>query len=294
MSLSTPDRRLPTGRGGMPPGRAAHGAAVRLSWLLVALVTCAALTGLLLEGVYAGAASTAAMLRGYDLVTLLVVLPALVTTTRLVARGSVVAHLVTASLLAYLVYTYAYYLFGTGFNDLFLLHVAIFSTSLVALGRTLASLDLIALVARFDRGTKVRTAAGILGLLAAALGGMWICLAIDNAVTGDVPAGSRLVETPTIVHLGMALDLALLVPLYAASAVLLWRRQPWGLVLAGVAVLAGLLHQLSYLVAMPFQVAAEVPGAVAYDQGEPVIVLLYLTASVLLLRGVRRRGAGEP
>jgi hypothetical protein len=107
-------------------------------------------------------------------------------------------------------------------------------------------------------------------------------------VTGDVPTGSRLVETDTIVHLGMALDLTLLVPLYAAAAVLLWRRAPWGYALAGLALMAGVIHQVSYLVAMPFQVAADVPGAVAFDPGEPVIVLLYLAASVLLLRGVRR------
>ena len=47
--------------------------------------------------------------------------------------------------------------------------------------------------------------------------------------------------------------------------------------------------------ALPFQVAADVPGAVAYDLGEPVVVMLYLTAMVLLLLGVRRRDeASEP
>jgi hypothetical protein len=42
---------------------------------------------------------------------------------------------------------------------------------------------------------------------------------------GSAPAAP---ETDTVVHLGMALDLTLLVPLYAAAAVLLWRRAPWG------------------------------------------------------------------
>jgi hypothetical protein len=56
-------------------------------------------------------------------------------------------------------------------------------------------------------------------------------------------------------------------------------------VLAAIAVFAGLLHQVSYLMAMPFQVAADIPDAVSYDPGEPVIVALYLVAAVLLLRG---------
>jgi hypothetical protein len=229
------------------------------------------------------------MLRGYDLVTALVVVPALATAAHRAWRGSVLAHLTVASLVGYVVYTYAYYLFGTGFNDLFLLHAAVFSVGLVALGLVLASLDVTALGKSFRRGTRVRSIAVILGVLAAALGGMWVYVAVDNAVTGDVPTGSKLVETDAVVHLGMALDLTLLVPLYAAAALLLWRRAPWGYALAGLALFGGVLHQLSYLVAMPFQVAADVPGAVAYDPGEPVIVLLYLTASVLLLHGARHR-----
>ena len=271
MSLGAYDHRWPTTDHEVVPRRH-HGIrpALGLTWVLIGLLACAALTGLLVEGVYPGAESTAEMLRGYDLVTALVVVPALATAAHFAWRGSALAHLAVASLVGYVVYTYAYYLFGTGFNDLFLLHAAIFATGLVAVGLTLTSLDLSALVTRFDARTRVRTIAGILGVLAAALGGMWIYLGVDNAVTGDVPTGSMLVETAAVVHLGMALDLTLLVPLYAAAAWMLWHRAPWGFVLAGLALFAGVLHQLSYLVAMPFQVVADVPDAVAYDPGEPV------------------------
>jgi hypothetical protein len=87
----------------------------------------------------------------------------------------------------------------------------------------------------------------------------------------------------------MALDLSLLVPLYATAAVLLWRRMPWGFVLAGTALIAGVLHQISYIVAMPFQVAAGVSGAVSYDPIELAIVVLYVTAAGLLLHGTAER-----
>jgi hypothetical protein len=60
-------------------------------------------------------------------------------------------------------------------------------------------------------------------------------------------------------------------------------------VLAGLAVLPGILHQVTYLVAMPFQVASDVPDAVSSDPGEPVIVLAYVAAAVLLLLGTRHR-----
>jgi hypothetical protein len=287
MSLNTHDHGSTTRPEVGALGTGGTGPAIGLARALTGLAACAALAGLLVDGVYAGAESTAAMLRGFDLVTALVVVPALATATHLARRGSVMAHLVVASLVGYVVYTYAYYLFGTGFNDLFLLHAAVFSTGLVALGLTLASLDLNALAARFDPRTRRRTIAGILGGLAAALGGMWVYLAVDTAVHGEAPTGSKLVETDTVVHLGMALDLTLLVPLYAAAAWLLWRRAPWGYALAGLALFAGLLHQLGYVVAMPFQVASDVPGAVAHDPGEPMIVLMYLTASALLFDGAR-------
>ena len=86
------------------------------------------------------------------------------------------------------------------------------------------------------------------------------------------------------------LDLAVLVPLYGVAAVLVWRRTGWGFLLAAVAAVAGVLHQVGYVVAMPFQVAADVPGAVNQDPFEPVIVAVYLTLVVLLLRGLTRGG----
>ena len=252
------------------------------------LAMSASLAGLLIDGINTAETSAAEMFRGFDLVTAVVVAPSLVVAARLAQRGSVQAQLITTSLVAYIIYTYAYYLFGTGFNDLFLLHAATFATALLALVLTLAALDVSAVAERFGPRTHVRGIAAILGTLGIALGGMWIFFAIDNAVTGDIPAGSQLVETDSVVHLGMALDLTLLVPLYLAAATLLWRRAPWGFVLAAIALIAGVLHQVSYLVALPLQVTADVEGAVYYDPVEPIIVLMYLVATSLLIRGVDR------
>jgi hypothetical protein len=271
-------------------GAGFHGAevtATRLSWLVAALALVASVTGVLVEDVYTGPAATAEMFRAYDLVTAVVVVPGLAVAAYLARGGSVLASLAIASLEATLVYSYAYYVFGTGFNDLFLLHVAVLTAGLGAFVFSLATLDVAGVASHFGPRTPVRTIATLLGLLAAALGGMWLCLAVDNAITGDVPAGSRLVETDTVVRLGIALDLTLLVPLYAVAAVLLWRRERWGYVLAAIALFAGLVHQIGYLVAMPFQVAADIPGAVSYDPGEPAVLLAYVVATALLLYGAR-------
>lgn len=49
--------------------------------------------------------------------------------------------LIASSLLAYLAYTYAVCLFGTGFNDVFLLHAAVLAAALIGLVLYLATVD---------------------------------------------------------------------------------------------------------------------------------------------------------
>ena len=247
-------------------------------WAMVA-----AALGLLLDGVYGSDAATVQMLRGFDVVTLLVIGPGQLLAVRSDRHGSTRGRLLTASLLASLGYTYAYYLLGAGFTDLMLLHAPLFTATLVALMLALRDLPVAGLTDRLAGG-GARVVAGVLGLLAVSLGAMWVYACIAWAVDGTIPAGSSLVETETIVHLGIVLDLTVLVPLYGAAAVLLWRRRAWGFVLATLALVAGTLHQVSYVVALLFQYAAEVPGSVLMDPVEPVILLLFVVATALLLR----------
>jgi len=254
---------------------------------LAAVVAVAAMAaaglGLLLDGVYGPDEATAAMLRGFDVVTLVVIGPGLLLTVRSDRHGSPRGRLLTASLLAYLGYTYAYYLLGTGFTDLMVLHAPLFTATLVALVLALRELPIDGMTDRRSWGGD-RVVVGVLALLAVSLGAMWVYACIAWAVDGTLPAGSSLVESETIVHLGIVLDLTLLVPLYGAAAVLLWRRRAWGFVLAALALVAGTLHQVSYVVALLFQYAADVPGSVLIDPVEPVILLLYVVATALLLR----------
>lgn len=279
----------PTNRAGSANGQAVW-------WVALTVAGCAlaaSLLGLLLDDAYVGDVATAAIFRGYDTVTLTVVLPALLVTWGKARGGSEWARLIMASLLLYLAYTYAYYLFGTGFNDLLLLHTLVFSGSLAGLILSLVCLDTAELAAGFSARTPARAVAAVLAVLAVALGGMWLAVCVNYLVTGSLPTGSALVETDTVVHLGIVLDLTVLVPLYAVAAVLLWRRRPWGFVLATLVLVSGVLHQVSYLVALIAQTSARVPGAVTFDPVEPVILLLYVAATVGLLAGRRAPAASN-
>lgn len=98
-----------------------------------------------------------------------------------------------------------------------------------------------------------------------------------------MPSGSALVEPDVVVHLGIALDLALLVPTYVVAGVLLWRGAAAGHLLAAAVLVSGTLHQVSYMVALGFQATAGIPGAVAFDPAEPLIAALYLLPTTVLL-----------
>lgn len=114
--------------------------------------------------------------------------------------------------------------------------------------------------------------------------------AVRFAVTGDTPAESELVVPLATTHVGYALDLSLLVSAYATAAVLLWRRAAWGVVLAAVLLVAGVLQQLTYVAALVFQARTEIPEATAFDPGEPVIFRAYVLGAWLLLRHFNRNG----
>ena len=249
------------------------------------LLAAGSTAGLLVDGLYRDPASVAAMFRGYDLVALTVIAPSLVVTLLPALRRSARALLVRTGLLAYSVYHSALYVFGTEFNDIFLIHVAVFSLSVITLSLMLASMDVPEIARRFADRTPVRAIGGTLLSLAGTLAVFWSVPSLRFAFTGQLPEeGSQLIVPIGITHLGWALDLSLLVPAYAVAGALLWRRAAWGYVLAVVVLVAGVLQQADYITALLFQAAAEIPGASGFDPIEPFIAAIYLVGAVVMLK----------
>ncbi|MGY1700024.1 hypothetical protein [Geodermatophilus sp. SYSU D00766] len=299
-------RRPPDGgrRAGVPAGPADGATAVesptgtararrrrlarRLSVAVAGLVSASSAAGLARRGLYRDAPANAATFRAYDLGSLTVTTPLLTGALVRARRGSLRADLLWAGLLAQLVYTYAYLVFGAAFNALFLVHVALFVLAAVALVLLLRSLDVASIADRIRPRTPVRPVSAVLGLLAASLGGMWTWYSLRFAVTGAAPEEGLLLQPAPIGHLGYAMDLTTLVPGYAAAAVLLWRRQPWGYVLGTVLLVASAVVQVDYVLALASQAAARIPGATAFDPQEPYVAAAVTGAAAVLLAGLRR------
>jgi hypothetical protein len=219
---------------------------------VVALMVIDSVVGLFVHGVYHEARWAIAALRGNDLVTLVLVVPVLALAVARADRSPRWQLLWFGGLL-YGVYNFAYYAFGTTFNDVFLLHVATLNLSIVAL---------IALAMRIDVGQLPvgqrhdRVIAGYMIVVGAALLLAWGGLSLRFAVTGELPHD---VMPPSAVHLVYALDMSLLAPAFLAGGILLWRRQPWGTAL-GVAVNA---FGAAYLVVLEFVGGFEANAGIA-------------------------------
>jgi hypothetical protein len=117
---------------------------------------------------------------------------------------------------------------------------------------------------------------------------MWAYQSLRFALTGAPPDEGLLLQPPPIGHLGYALDLTTLVPAWAAAAVLLWRRHPWGHVLGTVLLTSSAVIQVDYLLALRFQTVAGIPGSTPFDPQEPLLATAIIGAAATLLAGVRR------
>ena len=217
--------------------------------------------------------------------TLVVAAPLLAIATALARRGSARGMAVWLGMLGYSIYNYAFYVFGADFNDVFLLHILVFSLSIYAFALGLSKLDVRALGERLRNDRWARWLGGLLIAVGAIQGGLWVFLAVRYAVTGellaDVPVRGQ--------HLVFALDLALMMPALVISGVLLFQRRAVGYLFATAASVLGAVYTLNGLAAAWFQSNADVPGTKAFSPDGILLTMTMALPAVELLLGARRR-----
>ena len=224
----------------------------RLSAALVLLMVLQPSLGLGLAHQYRDEGWIRSTWWGNDWVTLGIGAPLLVIALLLVRRGSTRGVLLWVGMLGYAVYNFAFYLLGATLNVFFPLYVAAFVLAAAALILTLGRLDVADAATHFRPGTPARLVGGYLVFVAIGLTTVWLAMWAAHILTGrSVPGGLD------AFRLVAALDLALMVPALAAGGVLLWKRRPWGYVIAALASVQGALYLL----------VLAVNGAVAIRQG---------------------------
>ena len=257
-------------------------AAYVLSSIVAIAALVASIAGLTIPDLYQDDTSWAtAALRGGDLVTLVVAVPILLVAMVLANRGSARARLVWIGALAYTLYNFAFYVFGAAFNDMFLVHVIAFSSSIFALIVTLMSVDASAIAAGYRIGAPVRAVAGLLVLVGVVFAILWSTFSISYAVSGQISLGAAPLEG---MHTVFAIDLSLMVPAMALAGLLLWRRRPWGFVMGGAMSVFGAIYQLNLAAAGWFQADAGVENVRRIDPVGAVVLVMFLLAAAVMIR----------
>ena len=256
-------------------------AVYRLTGLLAALLLIASGAGLAFgsRGLYDAYPASLAAMVGQDIVTLALGLPLLLGAVWLARRGSGAGLLLWAGALFYFAYSYYFFLVG-GFNALFLIYVAIVATSLYALLSLLFRVDADALAAEFADRAPVRRTAVFFVVTALLFAAMWGGVVVASVLAGAAPGA--------VVHLVVAIDGAVLLPLLLWGGLKLWRREAWGYVLGGLlltkATVTGLTLAFTSTLAMVWAGAVD-PFELFLAMLFGVMALVGLPLLVAYLRG---------
>ncbi len=187
------------------------------------------------DGVYAyNAERIVAEGVGWDIVTLFLAVPALLLTTRGVARASMRARLIAVGLLGYVFYQYFMYAMYWALGPLFPLFIVLFVAAAAAIVWIVSTIDVADLPRRLSGRFPRMGMAGFSLAVGIMLVGMWtqrIALALSGQIDGNLLGSTTLTV--------QAMDLGIVVPIAILTAVLLWRSKPWGYLLASALAVKG-------------------------------------------------------
>jgi hypothetical protein len=251
-----------------------------LSVIVGLLAAAASIGGLLIGGLYRDNEFVRTTWFANDLMTLVLAVPLLAGALIMARRGSLRSLLVWQAMLVYMLYNYAFYLFGAAFNAFFLIYVALFSLSIFAMVFSLPRMDAYEIAQLFQDRTPVRWISGFMLFFALLLGGMWIAISLSFVASREVPEVITKFGHPTSIV--FALDLSLLMPGMVLGAVLLWQKKAWGYVVASIMNIKATTYALVLIVATVYSLVTRGVG----DDFLPLYLLLgigNLAASLFLL-----------
>jgi hypothetical protein len=262
-----------------------------LTGVLVVLAVAASLAGLFADHLYRDNAYAIANWRGNDVVTLFTV-AVLLGGYSFSQRGSDRGRLIWLGALWYLLYNYAFYLFGTRFNDIFLVYAGLVAGSLWALILGLSRTDVNGIAGRLSGQRAVRWIGGYLAIAAVGLAVAWIGQSLSFATGGKAP--QIMIDSGASTSYVFALDLTLAVPVMLVAAVLLWRRQAWGYVLGAIMGVKGVLYASALLVMSGYQADRGQHDAWSFAPVAGFLLVGCLAVAIALLTHIEAGHRGSP
>jgi hypothetical protein len=172
-----------------------------------------------------------------------------------------------------------------------LLYLAMLSLSAWSIATVLWQADARALADRFSPRVPVRGIAAYVWVVAVLNAAAWLARIVPALAISGTPAFLR--GTGLTTNVVYVQDLALWLPLMAAAAAWLWRRRPWGYLIAGAGLVMWVIESVSIAVDQWYGHAADPGSPVASAALVPAFAVLALAGLVpiyYLLRGL----AGPP
>ncbi len=257
------------------------------SLLLAALVTTAALGGILLPSTYGReAASWAAQGVGQDWVNLLVVAPAIAVLAVAVSRGSRRARLLLGGALLYVAYSFLFYVFAVHFNRLFLVYCACLGLGFYGLQAVLLELWPEPMWNWFDVAAPRRAAGTWLVTLGTAFAVLWLSQVVPALWEGGDPVGSA--ELGLLTNPAHVLDLSFLCPLMLATGTSAFRRGRLGGVMAPILLAFSVVLALAVVGNAVSMERQGVGRAMPMAGAAGVVAVVSIGLLVRFLRGPRR------
>lgn len=220
------------------------------------------------QGLYQSDALRLPQVYGQDLVALVIALPLMMLAVWRTGRGSPRGLLVWAGTLVYIVYWYHFYLANIAFGPMFLMHLALVGSSLLALGVILVRLDVGRLAHHFRSRLPARSLGGMMVILAALFATAWVVDIVQRVGRGELlDQGARSIYS---------IDLTVMLPLTIAAGILLWRHHVWGYALSGPLLVNAFLSMLT------LWATALLVGA-AGMQVAPTVILIFSLATLVMI-----------
>ncbi|MBN1656336.1 MAG: hypothetical protein JXA30_21380 [Deltaproteobacteria bacterium] len=199
---------------------------IAMNYLLAGLTATAAGAGVFVPGTYSRETlSWATQGQGQDVVTLLVVVPALVVSFILAKKGSPKALFFWLGVVFYLVYSYIFYTLALHFNIFFLLYCAVLGLSVYTLVYAISLIDLEKVKSWFREDAGVKAPAVYIIVVALLFYALWLKEVVPATLTGKTPPS--IIDAGLLVNPVHVLDLSLVLPAFLVVGFSLLKRRPF-------------------------------------------------------------------
>jgi len=226
--------------------------------ILIFLTLIATLGGLFLDNLYQDNAQFTQIWKSNDIITLYVVLPLLIGSmlyTHL--KKSTFSLLIWYSMIWFLCYNYAFYVFGASFNAFYLIHLFIYTLSILTIILALIHFPIQTFKVSKKRSALDYTVVGIMIFLSLGLLSIYGIQSINFALHGILP--EIITASGHVTSIVFSLDISMVVLFFILSAVLILKRNPWGYLIAFIVQLKGVVYMVVLTVASLKTNPAEAP-----------------------------------